>query len=150
MLRWMNFIQSFSKCYLFFIYLIELQMDLTRWQWYCNETQHTKIYVSQNIAHHAQTKHSTRSYTNNKGHITHNKYNTKNKTIPVTGHGVLWGCEMLRIPHCLNSLLTVGAVRLTAIHAGRALPSEILRYLFLLQAEWTPEPWCAWKCLVLY
>jgi hypothetical protein len=32
------------------------------------------------------------SYTNNKGHITHNEYNTKkNKPISVTGRGGLWG-----------------------------------------------------------
>jgi hypothetical protein len=27
--------------------------------------------------------------------------------IPVTGHGGLYGCEMLSIPHCLDSRLTV-------------------------------------------
>jgi hypothetical protein len=27
------------------------------------------------MTHHAQTKHSTQSYTNNKGHITHSEYN---------------------------------------------------------------------------
>jgi hypothetical protein len=31
----------------------------------------------------------------------------KNKVITVTGHGRLQGCEMLRIPHCLDSRLTV-------------------------------------------
>jgi hypothetical protein len=47
----------------------------TRWQWYYNKTQHTKIYiVSQKKTHHAQIEHSTQSYTNNKGH---NEYNTK-------------------------------------------------------------------------
>jgi hypothetical protein len=29
------------------------------------------------------------------------------KAIPVTGCGGLWGFEMLRIPHCLDSRLTV-------------------------------------------
>jgi hypothetical protein len=42
-------------------------MGLTRWQWYYNKTQHTQIHTS----------HSTQSYTNNKGHITHNEDNTK-------------------------------------------------------------------------
>jgi hypothetical protein len=37
----------------------------------------TKIYISHKISHHSQTKHSTRSYTHNKGHITHNEYNPK-------------------------------------------------------------------------
>jgi hypothetical protein len=31
----------------------------------------------------------------------------KVKAIPVTGHGGLLGCEMLRIPHCLDNRLTV-------------------------------------------
>jgi hypothetical protein len=28
------------------------------------------------------------------------------RAISVKGHGGLWGCEMLRIPHCLYSRLT--------------------------------------------
>jgi hypothetical protein len=31
------------------------------------------------ITHHPQTEHKTQSYTNNKGHITHNECNTKKK-----------------------------------------------------------------------
>jgi hypothetical protein len=31
----------------------------------------------------------------------------KVKLSPLTGHGDLQGCEMLRIPHCLDSQLTV-------------------------------------------
>jgi hypothetical protein len=38
----------------------------------------TKIHISHKITHHAQSEHSTQSYTNNKRHITHNEYN-KNK-----------------------------------------------------------------------
>jgi hypothetical protein len=38
-----------------------------------------QIHISHNISHYAQTKHSTQSYTNNKGHITHKEYNTQNK-----------------------------------------------------------------------
>jgi hypothetical protein len=37
----------------------------------------TQKYTSHQIAHHAETKHSTQSCTNNKGHITHNEYNEK-------------------------------------------------------------------------
>jgi hypothetical protein len=33
--------------------------------------------------------------------------NSKEKAIPVTGLGGLQGCEMLRIPHCLDNRLTV-------------------------------------------
>jgi hypothetical protein len=29
----------------------------------------------------------------------------KKKAIPVTGRGDLYGCEMLRIPHCLENRL---------------------------------------------
>jgi hypothetical protein len=32
----------------------------------------------------------------------------KKKTIPLTGLGVLQGCEMLRILHCLDKRLTNG------------------------------------------
>jgi hypothetical protein len=32
----------------------------------------------------------------------------KSKAIPITGRGGLQGCEMLRIPHCLDSRLTDG------------------------------------------
>jgi hypothetical protein len=34
--------------------------------------QHTKVHISHNITHHAQTKLSTQSYANNKEHIIHN------------------------------------------------------------------------------
>jgi hypothetical protein len=33
----------------------------------------------------------------------------KSKTVPVTGRGVLYDCEMLRIPHFLDSRLTNGS-----------------------------------------
>jgi hypothetical protein len=36
-----------------------------------------KIHISHKITHHAQTKHSTQSHANNKGHITHNEYSKK-------------------------------------------------------------------------
>jgi hypothetical protein len=40
----------------------------------------TQIHVSHKITHHAQTKQSTQSYTNNKGHIIHNEYNAEKLT----------------------------------------------------------------------
>jgi hypothetical protein len=50
----------------------------TLWKLYYNKTQHIKIHISHKITHLSQTKDSTRrSYTNKKGHITHNDYNTK-------------------------------------------------------------------------
>jgi hypothetical protein len=58
----------------------------------------TQIHISHKITHHAQTKQSTESYTNNKGHITQNEYNTKkSKAILVTDREGLLGCEMSRI-----------------------------------------------------
>jgi hypothetical protein len=64
-------------------------MGFTRWQRYNRKTQHAKIYIAHKIAHHSQAKRSTQSYTNNKGHITRNEYNTKIKVIHVTGRGGL-------------------------------------------------------------
>jgi hypothetical protein len=32
---------------------------------------------------------------------------SKNKDIPITSRGSLYGCEMLKIPHCLDNRLTV-------------------------------------------
>jgi hypothetical protein len=50
----------------------------------------TQIHLAEKI-HHGQTKHSTQSYTNNKGHVTHTEYNAtkKSKAIPVTDRGGL-------------------------------------------------------------
>jgi hypothetical protein len=36
------------------------------------------------------------------------KYEVKSKAISITGLGDLYGCEMSRIPHCLNNWLTDG------------------------------------------
>jgi hypothetical protein len=41
---------------------------------YCNKTHHANN-TPHKITHHAQSKHSTQNYTNNKGHTTHNDYN---------------------------------------------------------------------------
>jgi hypothetical protein len=48
----------------------------------------------------------------------------KSKAIPVTDRGGPYGCEMLRIPHCLvNSQMVV---RLSALRTGRnLLPRKI-------------------------
>jgi hypothetical protein len=75
--------------YYYYYYLTEQQMGFPQWQWYYIKTQHTKIHISHKITHHAKKKHNTQSYTNNKGHITHNEYSTEIKAIPVTGRGGL-------------------------------------------------------------
>jgi hypothetical protein len=85
----------------------------------------TKLHISHKITHHAQTKHSTQSYTNNKGHITHDEYNAiESKTILVTGRGGLQGCVMLRIAHCLDSRLTDGGKVVSLMHRPRFTPER--------------------------
>jgi hypothetical protein len=42
------------------------------------------------------------------------------KAIPVTGHGGLQGCEMLRISQCLGSRLTVGGKFVNPMHRPRS------------------------------
>jgi hypothetical protein len=83
-------------------YLIELHICFTRWQWYYKDTTHRNTHITQNNAPHSDKTQHTKPHTNNKGHITHNEY-TQKKIILVTGLGGLWGCEMSRIPHCLDS-----------------------------------------------
>jgi hypothetical protein len=48
------------------------------WQWYYNKTQLTNAQ-SPKITPHFRTKHSIQSYTDQKGHITHNEYSVKKK-----------------------------------------------------------------------
>jgi hypothetical protein len=47
------------------------------------------MQISHKILHHPQIKHSTESYTNKKGHKTHNEHTQKIKAILATGHGGL-------------------------------------------------------------
>jgi hypothetical protein len=37
------------------------------------------------------------------GASSHSCYSYKEKAIPVMGHGSIQGCEMLKIPHCLDN-----------------------------------------------
>jgi hypothetical protein len=46
-------------------------------QW---DTTHKNAHITQ-ITLHTEIKHSTQRYTNNKGHITNNKYNTRRKVL---------------------------------------------------------------------
>jgi hypothetical protein len=78
--------------YYYFIIIIIIYLNCKcvskLWQWYYNKTQHTNTHITQN-----NTPHSTRSYTNNKGHIAHNEYNAKrSKAMPVTGREGQWSC----------------------------------------------------------
>jgi hypothetical protein len=55
------------------------------------------------------------------------------KAIPVTGHGGLYCCEMLRIPHCLETVGSQMETRLSALRTGRALlPRNIIFLLLVL------------------
>jgi hypothetical protein len=47
----------------------------------------------------------------------------KVKAIPVTGHGDLWSCEVLRIPHCLDNWLSDGGEVVSLTHRPRFSPS---------------------------
>jgi hypothetical protein len=46
------------------------------------------------------------------------------KIVPVTGRGGLLGCEMLRIPHCLDSRLTDGGKFVSPTHRPRSTPQK--------------------------
>jgi hypothetical protein len=51
------------------------------------------------------------------------------KTIPVTGLGGLWVCEMLRIPHCLDNRFTDAGKDVSPKHRPSSTPQK---QLFLL------------------
>jgi hypothetical protein len=56
----------------------------------------------------------------------------KSKAIPVTGRGGLQGCDMLRIPHCLDNRLTDGGEVVSLTHRQRfAHRGEKERFLML-------------------
>jgi hypothetical protein len=48
----------------------------------------------------------------------------KSEAIPVTGRGCLQGCEMLKIPHCLDSRLTDGGKVVSPLHRPRSTPHK--------------------------
>jgi hypothetical protein len=49
----------------------------------------------------------------------------KSKAIPVTGCGALWGCEMFRIPRCLDIRLTDGGKVVSLTHRPRSTPQKL-------------------------
>jgi hypothetical protein len=57
-------------------------------RWYYNKTQHKNTHITQNVTTRLK-KHSTQSYTNSKGHITHNEYSTQDsEAVLATGGDV--------------------------------------------------------------
>jgi hypothetical protein len=67
------------------------------------------------------------------------KRGKKSKAVPVTGHGGLYGCEMLRIPHCIDSWLMHGGKVVSPTHRPHFTPQKYFflcfRYSLLLEAE---------------
>jgi hypothetical protein len=62
----------------------------------------------------------------------------QSKIIPTTGREGLQGCEMSRIPYCLNIRLTEGAVVVSLRHRQCSTPRNTflcLWYSFLLGAQ---------------
>jgi hypothetical protein len=53
----------------------------------------------------------------------------KSKTIPITGHASLQGCEMLRIPHFLHNWLTEGGEVVSLMHQLHSTPQT--HFIFL-------------------
>jgi hypothetical protein len=56
----------------------------------------------------------------------------KKKAIPSTGCGGLLGCEMLRIPHCLDSQLTDGSKVVSPVHRPRSSPQKHYFFAFCI------------------
>jgi hypothetical protein len=61
------------------------------------------------------------------------------KAIPVTGRGGLQGCEMLRIPHCLDNGQCCQPYAPAAFYSPETL-FFCFWYSILLEAKWTPWP----------
>jgi hypothetical protein len=59
----------------------------------------------------------------------------KSIAILVTGRGGLWDCEMSRIPHCVDLLITDGGEFVSITLRMRFTARKIFWYSFLLEAE---------------
>jgi hypothetical protein len=62
------------------------------------------------------------------------------KAIPVTGLGGLSGCEILRIPHCLDNRIIDGGAAPAALYPPETLLFLCFWYSFLLEDEETAGP----------
>jgi hypothetical protein len=68
------------------------------------------------------------------------KKEKEGKVVSVTSHEGQWGCEMSRLPFFLDSQLTDGEEVVSLMRQPPVNPQEDSWYLFLLEAELTPEP----------
>jgi hypothetical protein len=87
------------------------------------------------ISHCAQNKHSSQSCTNNKGHITHNDYNTKKVKLSLQQAMEAYGVVRCCGSHIVQTICSQIVIRLSTLNSGHALPPEIFWYSFLLQVE---------------
>jgi hypothetical protein len=85
------------------------------------------------IPHNAQIKHSTQSYTKKDTLHAINTTHKKSKD-PVTDRGGLWVWDV-EDPTFSRPIGSQIDVMLSALHAGRALLPENVRYSVLLQAQ---------------
>jgi hypothetical protein len=69
----------------------------------------------------------------------------KDKVIRVTGCGRPYDFETSRLPHFVDKRFTDGGEVVSLTHRPPFTPQEDSWYLFLLEAESTPEPLCGWK-----
>jgi hypothetical protein len=64
--------------------------------------------------------------------------NKKLETVPITGRGGPLGCEILRIPHCLDNRLIDGGKFVSPMHRPNVTPQKhfllCFQYSFLLEA----------------
>jgi hypothetical protein len=73
------------------------------------------------------------------------KGKNKDKAIPVTDLEYPSGCEMPKLPHFLDNRLTDGVEFVSLTRRPLCTSQEDSWYLFLLEAELIPRPYCGWK-----
>jgi hypothetical protein len=82
----------------------------------------TSVYIKPTWCHipedgilHSHCRENQKFYT---------KVKVESKAIPVTGRGGLYGCEMLRIPHCLDNRLLDGGNIVSPTHQPHFTPQK--------------------------
>jgi hypothetical protein len=122
-------------------------MGFSQWQWYYNKTQH-KNTQSHKILHHAQTKHSTQSCTDNKGNITHDECNIKKVKLWPWRPIWSWDVEDPTLFTQSDHRWRLGFY--PYVPAALYSPETLFfcfRYLFLLETELTAGPSAAGRIM---